>query len=114
MFGIDPTECDAGEEWDWTAMACVTAGQAVTPTPQLPPPSAFPPPPQFPSPAPAPAPAPPPTFFEKYKTPILVAGAVAAALVVGYMITPSESASRAPTPNKSRPKSMRKAAKKKS
>ena len=100
MFGVDPTECDVGEEWDWNAMACVTAGQAVTPTPQLPPPSALPPPPSFPSPAPAPAPVPPPSFFEKYKTPILVVGAIVVAGTVAYLI--ADSRSTAATPNKKR------------
>jgi hypothetical protein len=55
-YGADPISCGPGEEFDWNAMACVTAGQAVTPTPPLP--STVPIPLPKPGPGPAPAPAP--------------------------------------------------------
>lgn len=98
MFGFDDLTCDAGEEWDWNAMACVTAGQAVTPTPPLPPPSQMPIPSLPPAPMPAPTPAPaPPTFFEKYKTPILVVGAIVVAGTLAYWV--SDSGGSRATPN---------------
>jgi hypothetical protein len=96
-LGVDDLTCGEGEEWDWNAMTCVTAGQAITPTPQ-PPPAPLPP---FVTTPPIMAPPPvEPTFYEKYKTPILVAGAVAAALVVGYLVTPSTATSNARRPPK--------------
>lgn len=99
MFGVDPMSCDEGEEWDWNAMACVTAGQAVIPTPQLPPPQPMPLPGPMPLPPPPPPPTPapaPPTFFQKYKTPILVVGAVVVAGALVYWISDTREATSNP------------------
>lgn len=102
MFGVDPITCDVGEEFDWTVMTCVTAGQAVTPTPQLPPPLPMPQPPvPMPAPPPPPPTPAPPTFFQKYKTPILVVGAVVVAGAIVYWISDTRSAT--PNPSRKRP-----------
>lgn len=97
-YGLDDLSCPEGEEWDFNAMACVTAGQAVIPAPappqNLPVPTA-PPSQSLPVPVPAPLPQ---TFFQKYKTPIIVVGAILVTGALAYWVSDSGGSSATPNP----------------
>lgn len=98
-FGLDDLSCPPGEQFDFTSMQCVTAGQAITPVPPLP--SAPPPLPPLPSPPPPPAPPPPASMADQLRqyAPWLLGGAV----VLGAVVILSRGGTRA-TPNARVPK----------
>jgi hypothetical protein len=76
-LGVDPLGCGPGEEFDWTSMQCVTAGQAITPSPPVP--TQVPPLPPIPSMPPQSAPpvaAPPARSALEPWIPALVVGGI--------------------------------------
>lgn len=110
--GLTPIQCDDGEEWDWNAMACVTAGQATVPAipstpvsiptsiPSLPLPSPPPPPP------PPPPPTPPPGSNLASMMPWLIGGGVAL-LAVGLIVAATGSKQAQPNRRRRRSSSKR-------
>lgn len=101
-LGTDPVACDVGEEWDWNAMACVTAGQAVTPSPQLPQNVPVPLPKPVPQGQPAPGPGSAPVVQQasalEQAAPWLLGGAV----LLGVLALALSSRRASPNPRRKR------------
>lgn len=97
--GAQDVQCDPGEVFDTTSMACVTAGQAITPLPDASQPvtipTSFPTPtlpiPSFPGPSVQPMPQQAPQqagmSLDDLKTPLIIGGVAIGLLAVVYMAT---------------------------